>query len=117
MFRVVFGLTNIVLQVLWVMIMVSSGEPYSTELFWSFLIVIAFSVLAYSGFKMMKLREGVIDVALETWRQKGSIDYEEIHTKMKVNEFKARKFVKWGYQKNMFFAITKEGSMITPKVQ
>jgi hypothetical protein len=46
---------------------------------------------------------------MKTFRENGSINYMKIEQELKINEYKARKYILWGYRKNLFFEIDHNG--------
>lgn len=73
------------------------------------IIMISGGLLIYFGIKKFSTRQKVLNIAMKTFRENGSINYTKIQQELNVNEYKARKYILWGYRKNLFFKISQNG--------
>ena len=110
MIRIIIGSTIDFFAILWLLVALENNAD-SAEIFTTLLVIISGGILIYYGIKAIKVRQAVIIMTIDSIRTTGNIDYDDIHKKLKVNEYKARKLILWGYNKNLFFELSKDGVM------
>jgi hypothetical protein len=86
----------------------SKEDPIEDTIMLSIMAVILFTIGTFiirRSIKMFIARESVLNIAIKSHREKGSIDYLRIKEELNIDECEARQYILWGYKRQLFFEI------------